>query len=287
MLRSLRVHQWTKNALVFIPLVLGGQAANLDAWSAALLGFISLSLTCSATYLINDLADLKSDRAHPTKRFRPLARREITPSAAIAMAVVGLSVGFYLAMLLGTGAVALLAAYLALTLCYTFFLKRVPIVDITVIAALFTCRLAFGIAIAGVLLSPWLLVFSMFSFLSLCLAKRNTEALLSGIAFDVLPGRGYMRTDAPLLLSLGLAASLSATMILILYLIEDAFPRGFYAHPQWLWALPVILFLFFGRIWLVSQRSELSDDPVEFALKDPTCLIYGAVGLLTLFLAIV
>lgn len=284
--RSLRAHQWVKNCLVFIPLVLGGKAADLNAWLAALTGFVALSLTCSATYLINDLVDVKADRLHRTKRHRPLASGHLSPSTAVLLATVGLSLGILVSISLGFAAAVALLAYLALTLCYTLLLKKVAIVDTFVIATLFTMRLVYGIAINDVRISPWLLVFSMFTFLSLCLAKRNTEVQLYHAAGERISGRGYVRADAPLILGLGLAAALASTTILILYLIEDAFPHNFYAHPQWLWSLPAILFLFFGRIWLVSQRSQMSDDPVEFALKDPTCLIYGAATLLAVILAL-
>ena len=136
-------------------------------------------------------------------------------------------------------------------------------------------------------LSPWLLIFSMFTFLSLSLAKRYTEVQHLGDQNRVAtPGRGYLIADAPLLLGLGTAASLGAVLILILYLIEDAFPRSFYANPEYLWTLPGILFLFFGRIWLVSQRKQLDDDPVEFALKDRQSLLLAAATLIAMAAAI-
>ena len=162
-----------------------------------------------------------------------------------------------------------------------------PIVDVFAIALLFTLRLVFGIVITEVRVSPWLLVFSMFTFSSLSFAKRYTEVqYLAEHGNRAAPGRGYLTVDGPLILALGAAASLGAVLILILYLIEDAFPRNFYANPQYLWVLPGILFLFFGRIWLASQRSELSDDPVEFALKDRQSLLYAAVSLLTIVAAL-
>ena len=287
LLRSMRAHQWVKNVLVFVPLVLGGRALEPDAWIASLLGFAALSLTCSATYLINDLWDLEDDRRHRTKRWRPLANGELNKTYAVAMAAIGLTLGILLTALLGSAAVGVLLSYLAITLSYTFFLKRVALVDVFIIALLFTLRLVFGIIIVDVRLSPWLLVFSMFSFLSLSLAKRYTEVRQLGEhGHATALGRGYVAVDAPLVLAVGAAAALGAVLILILYLIEDAFPRDFYGSPQYLWGLPVVLFLFFGRIWLVSQRGELSDDPVEFALKDRQCLLYAIVALMVLITAL-
>ncbi len=279
---SLRLHQWAKNALLFVPLVLGGKAFDSAAWIAALWGFIALGLVASATYVINDLWDLPSDRRHWSKRHRPLASGDLSIREGIVLAALGLAGGFAIAASIGTAAVLMLALYTAGTLSYSLAWKRVPILDIFVLAALFTLRLGFGIVLADVVLSPWLLVFSMFVFGSLSMAKRHTEVLrLTELGLDTMPGRGYMRADAPLTLGLGLASTLGAILILILYLIEDAFPRGFYANPAALWAMPPILFLFLGRIWLISQRGQLHDDPVAYALKDRISLSLGGTMVLT------
>jgi 4-hydroxybenzoate polyprenyltransferase len=197
--------------------------------------------------------------------------------------------GFGLASSLGLTAVVLLAVYVVATLGYSLSLKRVPILDVTVLAGLFTLRLEYGIVLSDVRLSPWLLVFSMFVFTSLSMAKRHAEVLRSaekGLAS--MEERGYLSSDAPLTLGLGLASMLGALLIMVLYLIEDAFPRGFYAKPAFLWALPPILFLFLGRVWLLCQRGQLHDDPVEFATRDRVSVILGiamTVSFLTALLA--
>ncbi len=280
--RSLRLHQWAKNALLFVPLVLGGKSSDGAAWLAAMLGFVAFGLAASATYVVNDLWDLPSDRRHWSKRYRPLASGELSIREGFLLAACGLAGGFALAAYIGHSAVIMLALYAAGTLSYSFAWKRVPILDVFVLACLFTLRLGFGIVLTGVKLSPWLLVFSMFVFGSLSMAKRHTEVLrLAARGLDSMPGRGYVAADAPLTLGLGLASMLGAVLIMVLYLTEDAFPRGFYANPAVLWAVPPILFLFLGRIWLVSQRGELEDDPVAFALKDKTSLFLGALTVLT------
>jgi 4-hydroxybenzoate polyprenyltransferase len=196
------------------------------------------------------------------------------------------SLGLSLTSLLNASATILLVTYLALTLTYTFYLKRVAILDVFVIAALFTLRLAMGVAITGVRLSPWLMVFSMFSFLSLCLAKRYTEILGLTANDPAATARGYMTADAPLILALGVAAALGSILIFVLYLIEDAFPQNLYSSPYFLWAPPCILFLLFSRMWLVAQRRVLNDDPVEFVLTDPQSLGLGIAALLTIALAL-
>ena len=277
--RSLRLYQWPKNALVFVPLVLGGKSADAHAWHIALVGFVALGLAASATYLINDLCDLEDDRKHWSKRNRPLAHGDLSIRAALLMAAVAGGASAALAVALGPRAMVGIAVYMAITLSYSLALKRLPILDVLVLAALFTLRLGLGIALTDVRLSPWLLTFSMFAFLSLSLAKRYTE-IVSGakLGGTATPGRGYLSVDAPLVLGLGTTSALCAVLIMILYLIEDAFPQAFYASPAWLWFLPAIMFLFFGRIWLVAQRGQLHDDPVVFVLKDASSLLLGALA---------
>jgi 4-hydroxybenzoate polyprenyltransferase len=170
----------------------------------------------------------------------------------------------------------MLGLYVALALSYSFAWKRVVILDVFILACLFTLRLGFGIVLTDVRLSPWTLVFSMFVFMSLSIAKRHTEVLrLADHGLEGTHGRGYIAGDAPFTLGIGLASMFGALLIMILYLIEDAIPRGVYANPTYLWAIPFILFLFLGRIWLLSQRGQLRDDPVAFALKDRVSLLLG------------
>jgi 4-hydroxybenzoate polyprenyltransferase len=275
--RSLRPHQWIKNALVFVPLVLGGLLLEYDAWGYAFLGFIALCLAASATYVVNDLRDVESDRKHWSKRDRPLASGKLSRRAGYVLAGILFAAAFGVALVIGPEETAMLAIYIAIALSYTFYWKRVPVADIFVIAGLFTFRIALGILILDVRISPWLLVFSMFVFLSLSAAKRHTELLRSKGKSSPIPGRGYLRGDAELLLALGIAAMLGAVLINIMYLLEDAFPRTVYSNIDWLWTIPPILFLFLGRIWLLSHRGQLLDDPVAFALKDRVSLTLGAL----------
>lgn len=287
-LHSLRLHQWAKNALVFVPLVLGGKATDPAAWMAAALGFLALGLAASATYIINDLWDLPNDRRHWSKRARPLASGALPIGTGVTIAAAALLLAFALAALLGSGPLAVLAAYVGMTLSYSFALKRVPMLDVFMLAGLFTIRLGLGIAVTDVRFSPWLMVFSMFVFLSLSMAKRHTEVLrMAEHGQSSIRGRGYVAGDAPLTLGCGLASMFSAVLILILYLIEDAFPQGFYARPALLWLAPAVLFLFLGRIWLLCQRGQLHDDPVAFALKDRFSLALGAAMAVTVVLAVV
>jgi 4-hydroxybenzoate polyprenyltransferase/phosphoserine phosphatase len=286
--RSLRLHQWVKNALLFVPLVLGGKASDPSAWGKAGIGFLALSLAASATYIINDLWDLPNDRKHWSKRTRPLAAGNLSIRSALLVALAALLTAVVLASSLGGIALGGLGTYIAITLSYSFGLNRVPLLDVFILALLFTMRLGFGIAITDVRMSPWLLVFSMFTFLSLSAAKRHMQVLsLVERGLERMPGRGYLASDAPLILAVGTAASLCAVLIMVLYLIEDAFPRQFYSSPAYLWAIPSILFLFFCRIWLLCQRGRLHDDPVAFALKDRTSVALGALMIVAFAAALV
>jgi 4-hydroxybenzoate polyprenyltransferase len=280
--RGLRLHQWAKNALVFVPLILGGKALDSTAWLHGLAGFAAVSLLASATYVLNDLWDLADDRRHWSKRHRPLASGDLSIATGIGLVATGGSLSFSLAFMMGLGCVGMLATYLVISLLYSFRLKREPILDVFILATLFSMRLALGVVVTDVVFSPWLFVFSMFLFLSLSSAKRQTEISRMVTHGHVeTPGRGYRASDGPLVLALGAATMMASVLIMVLYLIEDAFPAGLYKRPYFLWGFPVLIFLWLARIWLHCHRDELHDDPVAFALNDRLSLIYGVtiVGL--------
>ena len=273
--RALRLHQWSKNLLVFVPMMLAGKAAVPGLWGACALGFLGMSLIASGTYLINDLSDLEDDRRHPTKRARPLASGALPLKDAIVVAPLAVAAGLAACFTAGGPfAAAFAGLYCVGTLAYSLRLKRVPVLDVGVIAGLFTVRLVLGGAIAGAAASAWLLVFSMFLFVSLALAKRAVEiGRLSGQAGAA--GRGYLVADAPLVAALGAATAVAAVLVLVLYLIEDAMPRAVYATPDLLWGAPLILSLWLGRVWLLCGRGALHEDPVVFAVRDRVSLILG------------
>ena len=279
--KALRLKQWAKNALIFAPVLLAGLALAPAAWMQAAIAFIALGLVASATYLLNDIVDLADDRRHWSKKNRPLASGALRLGAGLRLMLELAAVGFWLAAFAGWKVAAVIAVYAAITLAYSFKLKRVPIVDVATLAALFTLRLFLGVVAIGAVISPWLFVFSMALFLSLSIAKRHTEVVRMSLHNLIsMPGRGYVARDEPLLLAMGLAAAASAIVLFSLYLTAEAFRATVYSAPAFLWATPVVLFLWLGRIWLLSQRGELDDDPVAFALKDRASLAMG--GLLAL-----
>lgn len=277
LLKSLRLHQWAKNLLIFVPLLLAGKFLSGQAWTTCSIGFIAFGILASATYVVNDLRDVRFDRLHWSKRARPLAAGELPPMFARAVIPVGALVGLGIAATVDRGAVLILFIYLSLTVTYSFGLKRVALLDVFILATLFTLRLVFGTHLANVAASPWLLVFSMFVFMSLSLGKRYTETgRAAALGWERIEGRGYVAKDAPLLFGLGLATAVGAVLILILYLLNEAFAAGFYKSPMLLWVLPAVLFMWLGRYWLLAGRGMLDDDPVIFAVKDRVSLGLGA-----------
>lgn len=277
-LKALRFHQWSKNALVFMPLLLGHAYGNPAAILTCVAGFVLLSLLASGTYLINDILDLDADRRHPTKRNRPLARGDIPVGTAMLVAIIAISGSLAAAFILSKTFFVCLAGYLLTTLAYSVYLKRVLLVDVFVLAALFTSRIAMGIALAGVAASPWLLTFTMFFFLSLSLAKRHVEVVNAGQNGNAkIPGRDYQASDLPLTVALGVGCNAVAMLVLFLYLTNEAMPAGFYRQPYWLWGAAFIVFLWSLRIWGLSHRGKLDADPVAFAMRDKPSIALGLV----------
>lgn len=287
LLKGFRLHQWAKNALVFLPLVLDGKAGSGSAWLAAGSAFLALGLVASASYLLNDLWDLPHDRAHWSKQKRPLASGRLPLRTGALAAVAGLSLGMAIGSTVSGGVVLALFAYLMLTLTYSVSIKRIPILDAVTLGALFSLRIAIGVMAVQAMWSPWLLTFSMFLFTSLSFAKRHVEmrgALKSG-KDGKLAGRGYQSADEPIILAFGVAAGIASVVIFILYLNQEAFRNAALTAPLLLWAFPPALSLWIGRIWILAGREELHDDPVAFAVKDRVSLALGTVVGLAFLLA--
>lgn len=284
--KALRVHQWSKNALAFLPALLAGPLASWEDYGAAALTFLMLSCLASAGYLINDLLDLEADRRHATKRFRPFAAARLpvrdgllaAPLLITAAAAIGLALPFHAAVI-GT-------LYLLTTLLYSLVLKREPILDVMVLACLFTIRLAAGAVAIVEPLSFWLLTFSVFVFMSLAVVKRYAELnAVEQSGGSEISSRGYTVTDLPLLLALGVGTGMAACVIFVIYLIQEAFPKDVYGRPGWLWlAFPLLLY-WVARVWRLAVHGQMNEDPVLFALKDRVSWMLGAALVLILLVA--
>ncbi|MBK1657397.1 UbiA family prenyltransferase [Paracraurococcus ruber] len=274
---AMRIHQWSKNALLFVPLILGHKLGDPSAILDCVLGLLLMGFTASGTYLLNDIADLPSDRLHRSKRNRAIAAGRIPPlqglAGAIALILMGLLGGLVLSPAFALG----LLAYVVTSLTYSAYLKRIPLVDTLTIGGLFTLRLALGVELAGVPYSPWLMAFAGFFFFSCALAKRHGELQEARMPGAGLARRGYETEDWPLTLAFGAAAALAALQIMILYVANEAAPSRLYSHPAWLYVAPAALSAWLVRIWMLAHRRVLRDDPVVFALRDPWSWAIGAV----------
>jgi 4-hydroxybenzoate polyprenyltransferase len=286
-LRAIRPHQWAKNLVVLVPVLLGWRDVTAASLAATLAMTALLCVVASLTYLINDMSDLSSDRRHWSKRRRPFASGSI--AIRDGLLVVGIALpascvlGLWISPLAGIG----LLSYVIVTLGYSFGWKRIPLFDTFIIALLFTIRILIGMAAAQLAPSAWLLTFSMFFFFSMALAKRHTEILRAAEHGErKLQGRGYLTGDESLTLTFGISAAMSSIVIVVIYLVEEVFARAIYAEPNWLWIAPIAIFLFSCRIWMLSHRGRMTDDPVAFALRDRVSLGLGVFVAIAILLAL-
>ncbi|WP_223644869.1 UbiA family prenyltransferase [Corallococcus sp. EGB] len=284
--KALRVHQWAKNALVFVPVLAAHKATQGGLAPRAVLAFLAFSLCASSVYVINDLLDLASDRRHPSKSRRPFASGALPVRAGVVLAPLLLGGAAALALAtLPLSFAALLAAYFALTLAYSLRLKQVVMLDVLVLAGLYTVRIFGGALAVGVPTSSWLLMFSMFLFLSLALLKRLSEVRRLRQSNETSAhGRGYLAQDYEQLASLGTAAGQVSVLVLALYITSKEV-TALYAHPERLWLLCPVMLYWVGRIWVLAHRGLVNEDPLVFALRDRVSYIVGAVAAVVLWVA--
>lgn len=274
----IRVHQWAKNALVFVPLITAHRF-DAAAVAAAIAAFFAFSFAASAVYIVNDLVDVAADRVHPSKCRRPLAAGTVSIPASLPAAAALLVAAFAAAAATTAPFVFVLVGYLVATTAYTFVLKRKMIVDIIVLAGLYTVRVIGGAAAISVAMSEWLLGFSMFIFTALALIKRYVE-LAARVDAD-LPdptNRNYRKSDLGIVAALAAGAGFNAVTVFALYISSDAV-RRLYRHPELLWLICPILMYWLGRAMMMAQRRLMNDDPIVFALRDRNSLLaFGLIG---------
>ncbi len=284
-IRALRPHQWAKNVLLLVPLAAMHRLADPVLLAMAFLGFLAFCATASSAYLLNDLLDLEADRAHPRKRSRPFASGRLSIPAGVAMLAGTLVVAVALAWEMPPWFQVSLGAYLALTLAYSFGLKRIAMVDVVSLAALYTMRIVAGGFAVSAPASFWLLALSMFLFFSLAMVKRFAEiTALAGEAMHTTPGRGYIHADEAVLLAMGGGSGLMSVLVLALYMNGETVTT-LYSHPAFLWLLCPLLLYWIARIWLIAARGRMDDDPVLFALRDRTSWLAAAAGAVVAWLA--
>jgi 4-hydroxybenzoate polyprenyltransferase len=276
MLKAIRLHQWVKNLLIFLPLLLAHELRAAQLLQTAL-AFLAFSLCASATYIANDLLDMEADRHHPRKRLRPFAAGDLSVTAGAALSAgllaAGLAIG---AGLLPTAFLGWLLLYVATTLAYSLYVKRIVLADVLVLSGLYTLRLLAGASATDVPISPWLGAFALFLFLSLAMVKRFSE-LQNTRARGQAPanGRGYLLGDIEQLRSFGTASAYASVVVFSFYIgAHDV--TALYPHAARLWLITPLMIFWLSRVWLLASRGELNEDPVVFAVTDKMSLLIGA-----------
>ena len=283
-LRALRPHQWLKNLLIFVPMLLAHDI-NGETIMAAVAAFVAFSLIASSVYVLNDLLDLAADRAHPRKRNRPFASGALPLQVGLWLApglfLVGLTVGVFAGPLF----LAVLVFYYFCTLAYSLVLKRLTVIDICMLAGLYTLRVIAGAAATLTPPSVWLLGFSIFFFLALAAVKRQAELVdLVAAGRDKAAGRGYLPEDLPLITMMALAAGYVSVLVAGLYLTSDAVAE-LYSFPPALWGICAVLIYWLSRIVMLTHRQRMHDDPIVFAVTDKVSLVCGATIILLITVA--
>jgi 4-hydroxybenzoate polyprenyltransferase/phosphoglycolate phosphatase-like HAD superfamily hydrolase len=286
--KSLRPHHWVKNLLVFVPIVMAHDINQLPKLWHVLAAFASFSLCASGVYILNDLLDLEADRLHPEKKSRPFASGDVPVLTGLSVAPLLFLAGFVIAAkYCPIRFVEIIFIYVVATSVYSIYGKRVPVVDVLLLTALYLLRILGGGVAAEVPVSPWLLAFSMFFMLSLAFTKRHAELTnqeMNGGDQTVISKRDYQAGDRGLVQQFGVTSGYLSVLVLALY-INGREVTALYRHPQWIWlACPMLLF-WISRVWFLANRGKLHEDPVVFAAMDPVSYALGGLLLLLLFAA--
>lgn len=286
LIKALRIYQWAKNLLLFVPLVMAHKFLEPQAVAATVQGFISFSLLASSVYLLNDLFDLDSDRAHPRKRLRPFAAGDLPIPLGLALIPLLVISAFTLAYPLPSGFIITLSLYLIITLLYTFRLKRLVLIDVFTLAALYTLRIFAGGEASDTPVTNWAMVFSMFMFLSLGAVKRFAEILATQRRGDgAIEGRGYRQSDLEIVGVLGAGGGLLSALVSAMYVTSEDVTK-LYSQPELLLLICPLVLYWISRVWLLAYRGELLEDPILFAITDRASYWVGAACLLIILVAI-
>ena len=279
--RAMRPQQWVKNLLLFAPLVLAHRVDDLERLAAVFVGFVCFSMCASAGYVVNDLHDRNADRHHPAKRRRPFASGALGPASGVVLIMVLVLAGFGISsVLLPAAFTAMLGAYLILSAAYTSWIKTKVVVDVSLLAGLYTIRPLAGAAVAGVEVSAWFLGLSSCMFVSLALAKRHAElARVRGEAGTSIRGRAYRTKHLSALLNAGRISGYLGVGVLALYISTNPEPY-LYERQYLLWLICPVLFVWVTRVWRIAGRGALSEDPVVWASTDRVSLV--TIGFMTL-----
>jgi 4-hydroxybenzoate polyprenyltransferase len=283
--KAVRVHQWAKNTLIFLPLLLS-HSVTAPRLLLAAVAFACFSFVASANYIFNDLLDIEADRRHARKQERPFAAGDLSAAQGVAAMAILLLLGLTGIRVLPAAFYGWLLVYLAASLAYSTWLKRIAIVDVLVLSGMYTLRLLAGAAVTGNPVSHWLAGFSVFLFLSLAIVKRFAELRrMSGSTAQAANGRGYFAADIDQLRSFGTSAASAAVIIFAIY-ISGRDVTALYRRPGLLWLVVPLMIWWLYRMWLLASRGELDEDPMVFALTDGMSLLMGAIVAVVVVLAV-
>lgn len=284
LLKTIRVHQYVKNLLIFLPLLLSTTALDIQQWLKYIIGFLSFCSTASIVYVINDLLDLEADRLHPRKRHRGFACGNISITQGICILVVLLALTISLCFYMSSNFIITLVSYFLITCCYSFYLKKLVLIDTFTLSILYTIRLIAGITLINHGYSDWLIAFSIFFFLCLAYVKRFTELFKANDEGREIHGRGYRLEQISLIKVLGIVSGYIATLIFSLY-IQSEKALSIYQHIEILYVINLLLLYWISYIWLMAYEGKMHDDPIVYAIKDKTSWIVGIICLICIIAA--
>ena len=285
-LKSIRVYQWSKNFLIFIPFITSHSWNNISSIRTIIIAFLSVSFLASSGYIINDLLDLNCDRIHPRKRNRPIASGNFSIPNAFIAAFVLAALGFTLAIFIEKSLILLLLLYFCLTIAYSLNLKTIELIDVFSLTALYLIRIFIGAVAINVNLSFWLLVFSIFTFFSLALVKRYAEMMLKKSQLEIsLSRRNYAETDLPFIGQIGISSGLMTVIVFALY-INSPEIKSLYSNPEILWILCFLLLYWVSHIWHSAYKGKMTDDPIIFSLKNRRSMITIILMAITFILSL-
>lgn len=294
-LKTIRIHQWTKNTLIFLPLLLSHRFLEIDLLFIAILSFLAMCFAASSTYIINDLTDLASDRLHSVKKHRPIANNAVRSGVALVWSGILFFLSILIASFVSLTLLKFIIIYLFVTLAYTYWLKKVVILDVLILAFLYTLRILIGSRVLHIPFSEWLFSFSIFLFCSLGFLKRYNEMFNRTKnpeeVSNIIPGRGYLMNDLAIIQLFGITTGVASILIFVLYINSDQV-KLLYKVNYWLWLVAPIFLYWLARMWLIASRGKMIEDPVVFSIKDKNgyfvfiliafCMIMAKIGFIPL-----
>ena len=285
-LKAIRAYQWIKNLLIFVPLFTSHSFSSGKLLLQATAAFFAFSFVASAGYVINDLFDLNSDRAHPRKRYRPFASGKLSILSGVILAFILLAGGLLIASQLNLLFLAILSIYFIVSFSYSMYFKKIVLFDVFILAMLYSTRVIAGGKVTHVPISFWLIAFSTFMFLSLAFVKRYSELMKITNETSLKEwGREYITSDLNLLQMMGVVSGFLSVVVFSLYIYSPEVSQ-LYSHPKFLWGISLLFLFWISHIWVVTNRGKMMDDPIVFAIKDVTSYVIFFIITLIIFLSL-